>query len=164
MFKEYYNPLCNFVNSMLKDRNAAEDIVQGVFIKIWKGLDRIQLKGSIKSYLMQSARNATIDHIRKNHVKLESFDGVDIPSDETVTESMSSDIENYQLREKIMAAIEQLKPKTQEIFKLHKIEGLTYPEIADYLKIPQRTVEYNIYTAIKQLKVILEKTLKPHEY
>lgn len=144
---------------MIRDNDAAEDIVQSVFIRIWKNLDRIVLKSSLKSYLFQSARNATIDYIRKNGHKVESLDGVDVmDQDEGI--SFDAEAENYLLRERLMGAIEKLKPKTQEIFKLHKLEGLTYPEIAEYMKIPQRTVEYNIYTAISQLKIILLDTYK----
>lgn len=160
LFNEYYSPLCNFVNQMLRDHNAAEDVVQGVFIRMWNNLDSIHLRSSIKSYLFQSAKNATIDHVRKNkkHAS-ESLENVDIASEDD-TVNFDEEADNHLLRQKILEAIELLKPKTREIFKLHKFEGLTYPEIADYLKIPQRTVEYNIYTAIQQLKGRLSDTVK----
>jgi RNA polymerase sigma-70 factor (ECF subfamily) len=145
---------------MLRDHDAAEDVVQGVFIRIWKNIDSIQLKASIKSYLFQSAKNATIDHVRKNKKHAaESLENVDIASEDD-TVNFDEEADNHLLRQKILEAIELLKPKTREIFKLHKFEGLTYPEIADHLKIPQRTVEYNIYTAIQQLKVRLSDTVK----
>ena len=115
----------------------------------------------MKSYLFQSARNATIDHIRKNKNKFDSIENIEVADLEGV--SFDSEAENYLLRERLLNAINQLKPKPQKIFKLHKLEGLTYSEISEYLKIPQRTVEYNVYTAINQLKILLEATYEEYK-
>jgi len=158
LFKEFYSPLCNFIHQMLRDHDAAEDVVQTVFIRIWNNLDNIELKSSVKSYLFQSAKNAAIDHIRKNKKhNVDSLENLEIAS-ESDSVSFDQEAEDHLLRQKILEAIESLKPKPREIFKLHKFEGLTYPEIAEHLDIPQRTVEYNIYTAIKHLKEYLADT------
>lgn len=161
LFQQYYTPLCNFANQIVKDRDAAEDVVQTVFIRMWNGIDTLKLKTSFKSYIFQSTRNASIDHLRKNNHRTESLDQVDI-ADEDQGISFDEEADQQLLRKKLMDAIDSLKPKTREIFKLHKFEGLTYPEIAEHLDIPQRTVEYNIYTAINQLKVLLADTVKAH--
>lgn len=72
---------------------------------------------------------------------------------------MSTDDGGLAVTQKIAWAVDQLKPKTREIFLLNKQEGLTYDEIADYLSISKRTVEYNMKNALIQLKELLKDKL-----
>ena len=154
LFQQYYSPLCNFVYGIVKDYDQAEDVVQGVFIRIWENREKLKLTGSVKSYLFTSARNQSIDYIRAKKRKdamLEEQEGGSFSMKDFDSES-----EAMMRKEMLHRAIEQLKPKMRQIFILHKLEGLTYQEISEYLDIPQRTIEYNIYTALQKLKEILQ--------
>ena len=150
IFEEYYGALCNYSLRFVGDRSVAEDTVQSVFIRLWEGRHSIRITGSLKSYLFNSVRNASLDYIRaqKRQEKLLSMSGRS-EEDAPVSES---DADMQVFRYKLHEAIGKLKPKTQEIFLLHKMEGLTYNEISEHLNLPRRTVEYNIYAALTQLK------------
>jgi len=149
IFKEYYNPLCNFINQYIKNWEDAREIVQTTFLNIWKARDRIMLETSVKSYLFQAAKNTMIDHIRKNKRNIE-IRNLDINTD--VSEEESGNIDALIIRERIEKACLELKPKNREIFFLNKSEGLTYEEIANHLNISKRAVEDNISRAIKLLR------------
>ncbi|MEO8254507.1 MAG: RNA polymerase sigma factor, partial [Flavobacterium sp.] len=62
----YHNKLCIYANSLIKNVYSAEDIVQNVFIKIWKQRTRLKADRSLKSFLYKSVYNEFIDLYRKN--------------------------------------------------------------------------------------------------
>ena len=65
-FREYYNPLVNFINKYLHNFENSKEVVQATFVKIWENKDKIEIHSSTKSYLFQVTKNSMIDHIRKN--------------------------------------------------------------------------------------------------
>jgi len=135
VFKTYFGPLCNYVNSYIKDFEASREIVQGTFLKVWENRDSIDINTSAKSYLYSAVRNRMIDQIRSNK-KLDA----------------------YLIREEILKSMDKLKPKMRKIFSLSKIEGLTYSEIAAYLNISKRAVEDNVAKALRLLKEDLQES------
>jgi len=157
-FKDYFNPLVNFVNRYLNDFEDSREVVQNTFIKIWKQKDEIIIKTSAKSYLYQVTRNTMIDFVR-NQKNKKASDLTDqlMASIEDVTEEQ---LDPYIVRQAVENAMKDMKDKSKEIFVLNKFEGLTYEEIADYLNISKRSVEDNIYRVSQQIK----ERLKNHPY
>ncbi|MBK8504759.1 MAG: RNA polymerase sigma-70 factor [Saprospiraceae bacterium] len=155
LFEENYNLLCNYVNSYAKDWDLSQEITQKTFVRLWEKRDEISFSTSSKSYLFQSARNSLIDYYRAHKsatVHAEKYtEDMDVKEVVPVEED-----EAVVITHKIAWAVDQLKPKTKEIFLLNKQEGLTYDEIAQYLKISKRTVEYNMKNALLQLKELLK--------
>jgi RNA polymerase sigma-70 factor (ECF subfamily) len=155
LFEENYNLLCNYINAQTHDIELSQEIAQKTFVKLWEKREEISFNTSSKSYLFQSARNTLIDYYRSlkaSNIHAEEFsDGL------AETEEMSvEDDQTVVITQKIAWAVDQLKPKTKEIFLLNKKEGLTYDEIAEYLNISKRTVEYNMRNALLQLKDLLK--------
>jgi RNA polymerase sigma-70 factor (ECF subfamily) len=158
LFEENYNLLCNYINTQTRDLDLSHEIAQKTFVKLWERRDDISFDTSSKSYLFQAARNTLIDYYRSlktANVHAEQYtDGL------AGAEEMSvEDDHTVVITQKIAWAVDQLKPKTKEIFLLNKKEGLTYDEIAEYLKISKRTVEYNMKNALWQLKNLLKGKL-----
>ena len=147
LFEENYNLLCNYINTYAKDWDLSQEIAQKTFVKLWEKREEITFSTSSKSYLFQSARNTLIDYYRSHksaNVHAEKYsDGIDEAEEMPVDDDHGAVI-----TQKIAWAVDQLKPKTREIFLLNKQEGLTYDEIAEYLKISKRTVEYNMKMAL----------------
>ena len=154
LFDEYYNALCNFCYRYIQDRDTCEDMVQTVFVRLWENRNKLELTGSLRSYLFTATRNAALDHIRSQKRKEQYLEMNPVDEyDEQVTDDTAG---RLLFRDRLQKAINDLKPKTREIFMLHKMEGLTYREISEHLDIPKRTVEYNIYSALSQLKKKLQ--------
>lgn len=152
VFKTYFGPLCNYVNSYIKDWENSREIVQGTFLKIWENKDSIQINTSVKSYLYSSVRNRMIDYIRSNKKLDEYKNTIDV---DAVTEDIE-EMNSFLIREEILRSLDKLKPKMRKIFSLSKIEGLTYNEIAAYMNISKRAVEDNVAKALRLLKEDLE--------
>ena len=132
----------------------SQEIAQKTFVKLWEKRDEISFSTSSKSYLFQAARNTLIDHYRSlktANVHAEQYSGgLDLEEEMSI-----SDDHSLITIQHIAWAVDQLKPKTREIFLLNKKEGLTYDEIAKYMEISKRTVEYNMKNALQKLKELL---------
>lgn len=150
LFETYYSTLFQFALTYLKNGQQAEEAVSDVFIKIWKkraGLLRIK---NLKLYLFVSTKNTALNYLRSQNkpaiqaqdymVQLQSiyFD----PEQLLITEEM---------HRRILAAVKQLPPRCQLIFKLIREDGLKYREVADLLQISVKTVENQMAIALSRL-------------
>lgn len=156
LYKQFYRPLVNFINQYLNNLENSKEVVQITFLKLWDKKDTLEITSSFKNYLYRSTKNAMIDYLRK-------YEKMDVISDEDskILNNLSATNENllspYIIREEIVKAMEHLKPKNREIFRLSKFEGLTYEEIANHLNISKRSVEDNIARAITKLRDIISQ-------
>ena len=140
----YHHRLCAYALSLTHDKDAAEDIVQNVFIKIWKRRNQLKPDFSINSYLYKSVYNEFIDSYRKQKAiiplekkYLDALNYVVEDDDQTLDQAIKI----------IKKEIEDLPPKCKEIFLLSKEEGLTNIEIAEYKQVSIKSVEAHITKA-----------------
>ncbi|MFG6685827.1 RNA polymerase sigma factor [Mariniflexile sp. HNIBRBA6329] len=153
----YYHKLCVYTYSLVHDQDAAEDIVQNVFIKTWKKRERLKPDFEIKSFLYKSVYNEFIDYYRKQKSVF--------PLENKYISALSSIVEDEeeqsleQLIKLVKSEIQNLPPKCKEIFLLSKQEGLTNVEIAEYKNVSIKSVEAHITKAFSILrKTVGEKT------
>lgn len=155
-FDTYYDDLCNFVNSYLRDEPLSEDIVQNIFVYLWEKKDSLPFNCSIKSYLYTASKNKSLNHLRdvqnKNKIMAEFFAQPDIFSNEKADQFL----EFEELKSIISNAIEVLPQKCKTIYKLSRDDGLTNKEIAESLGITVKTVENQMTIAIRKIKDFLQ--------
>lgn len=154
VFKEYYNPLCNFAASITSDRKMAQDVVQDVFTRLWDKRNELIIHSSEKSYLFQAVKHRAFELLRKrqNETKVNAIGFEESYSDEKEIEEQAN---KFMLKEFLYSSIRQLPPKCQEIFVLNKLNGLTYNEIAEDLDISVKTVENQIGRAYRKLRILM---------
>lgn len=123
----------------LKDQAAAETIVNDVFVKLWLSGNAISYP---KTYLYRSVKNACLNYLAQQQQQVVSYlaqDELQNISDLNVYHhQVPEESERLKFLEKL---IDQLPPKRQLVFKLYRLEGLSYAEIAELLNISIRTVE-----------------------
>gem|GEM_PF-672565 len=112
-FKEYMEQLYLYAVAFVKDRAAAEDIVQDSFIYLWTNRGKINFTGSIYAYLLLAVKNACINY--KAHQQVEEKYRATFQADGTTGEGEE---EWEELRNRVMRAIDCLPPKCREIFIL----------------------------------------------
>ncbi|MGB1241693.1 MAG: RNA polymerase sigma-70 factor [Chitinophagales bacterium] len=156
-FDSYYQPLCNFAYQYVKDWDEAEDVVQAVFINLWKKRNQLEIRTKLSSYLFTATKNNALMTLRRqqyksNYVEHIQQNAVGSYQDNNIDE----EAEQLLLKEKILTAIQTLPPKCQQIFKLSKLSGLTYKEIADDMSISVKTVENQMSKALKILRTQLK--------
>ncbi|MCS4435393.1 sigma-70 family RNA polymerase sigma factor [Aquiflexum gelatinilyticum] len=134
----------------------AEEIVQEVFLIIWKNRQNLNSELSFNAYLLTILKSLIIKKSKKEARRIAyevyTLSTQEIESNETETQIEYSEFERISISE-----IEKL-PKTQkEIFKMKNYENLHSGEIAEKLGISKRTVESHIYVATKSIKNKLQK-------
>ncbi|TKG89231.1 RNA polymerase sigma-70 factor [Puteibacter caeruleilacunae] len=156
LFDEYSTALFKFSMGYLKSTEAAEDIVQEVFVKVWEHRKNLKTNTSFKSYLFTIALNA----IRKQFNKLSQLKEIkhDLLYEFTPHKDGFDQKQEYEILEnKLNQLIEQLPEQRKDIFRKKKIEGKSLKEIADELNVTTKAVEYHITQAMKFLKEAFEK-------
>lgn len=134
----------------------AEDIVQDVFLKIWKKRSEFDIHDDLKSYLFTSVRNRSFEHLRRDRMISNHEENIKL-NESLLHETEIDEIEKYVRLEKIYQAINTLPTKCKEVFSLSKINGLSYAEIAEHLNISVKTVENQIIRALKLLREKVNK-------
>ncbi len=148
LFRKFYEPLCLFANSFLRDMDAAEEIVQDLFYNYWKKRETISIGISIKSYLYQAVKNNSLKYIEHQQVKHRYSQEVKSVVEET-TYCVNEEMEATELNHIIESTLNQLPERCREIFVMNRFEGLKYHEIAHRLSISIKTVEANMGKALK---------------
>lgn len=145
------------------DVEDTENLLQDVFIKIYKNINEYNSDIAFSSWIYRIAHNITIDFYRKNKDKLKVSLQTDDSDYENLIELIESpenieeEYEKKELIKKIVSIIDLLDTKYKEILILKFIEEKNYSEISDILKIPEWTVATLINRAKKQFRVKAEE-------
>ena len=155
-FDTYYDNLCNFVNSYLRDETLSEDVVQSIFISLWEKKDSLPANCSIKSYLYSASKNKSLNQLRniknKNRIATELLTQSELISDEKA----DLFLEFEELKTIISNAVEGLPKQCKTIYQLSRDGGLTNKEIAEQLGVTNKTVENQMTIAIRKIKDFLK--------
>ncbi|RYU97174.1 RNA polymerase sigma-70 factor [Emticicia agri] len=158
IFRKYYQSLCNYANSMLKEMDEAEEIVQNLFSGIWEKRAELEISISLKSYLYRAVHNHCLNRIK--HLKIrEEYQQYASNYHENSYESVGQSVMKNELERRIEEAIEKLPEQCRLIFRLSRFEELKYHEIAEKLGISPKTVENQIGKALKILRTDLAEYL-----
>lgn len=157
-FRKYYERLCNYGASLLKDDDEAEEVVQTVFLAIWEKRADLEITLSLKSYLYRAVHNHCLNrfkhaNVRETHREYTAF--FIAQSHESVTETIHAN----ELEERIEKAVCTLPEQCQKVFRMSRFQELRYQEIADQLGISIKTVENQIGKALKILRIELSDYL-----
>ena len=151
LFLQYSSKLYYFVNKYLNLKEESEEIVQDVFLNLWKHRKEIRSEDAFKSYIFKIALNNIRNYFKKKQVQEKHKQ---IIAQEYLFEGQP-DLEESDYEaviKQVDKLIEQLPEKRREIFLLSRKEGLDISEIAKYLNISESTVKNQISSAITFLK------------
>lgn len=151
VFDTYFESLCHYAYTKLRDVDEAEDAVQGVFLKVWEIRESLHITQSIRSYLFRAVHNHCINYLEHQEVKLKHLNYKAFDADE----GQHPEVFPAELEENIRQAIDQLPPQCGTIFKMSRYEELKYAEIAKRLGISVNTVENQVSKALKILRTRL---------
>ena len=151
LFNRYKKKLYYFALSYLNDNAEAEEVVQSVFVRLWENRSTLDETMSIKSFIYRSTVNACYNFLKKKAVRNRFVENEIIAFEENVDRSYD-EIYYHDLKRQIDRIIASLPPQQQQIFQLSRFEGLSYSDIASQLNLSVRTVENQIYRALKIIK------------
>lgn len=154
-FDCYYPKVNRFVSYLIKYREIKEEVVSDVFFSVWQQKDKLPKVKDLDAFLYTIARNRAIDYIRQSSysVKTEQISlGIAVSE-----KSPEVDLINKELHEEIIKAVNSLPEKCKLIFLMAKEQGLKYREIADVLKISEKTVNSQMVIALKKMSTALTR-------
>lgn len=152
LFDSYYPRLLNYVFVIVKNHEAAEDIVLEVFNSIWERREKLVEVDRVESYLYVCARNKTLDHHRKNS-KMMNVSFSEPNYKEYIThQNPESKLLSQELRDIIDHAILDLPEKTRLVYRLVKEDGLKYQEAADIMGTSVKTINNQLLKAVKSVR------------
>lgn len=152
---KYQRPLIYFTRRFL-DEDAAEDVVQSTWLKVYLNLKTLRSKERFRTWIYQIARNMVVSHMRKNGRVIygDNFDHIEDPS-----QDIPMEVIRRHEAQSVHAALDRLKPEFCEVLTLQFMEDMSYEEIAQVCKCSIGTVKSRIYYAKKALMQELEGTL-----
>ena len=159
LFSKYHQSLFNFVLYRLKDEVIADDIVQETFLRVWKHRNSIKPNQSFFSYIAKISNNLCMDYFRHENVKLRHQEHIPQLT-QSGADNPAIQYESKILEDKIHSIVNNSLPKKcREIFILSRINGLANQDIAELLEVSRRTVENQLYRALKVLRSKLKDYL-----
>ena len=161
LYDRHYQILCHVAAQYVRDDFLAETIVGDVIFHLWEIREQLEIRTSIRSYLMQSVKNRCLDYLKSQYNQKEKPGLADFP----VLQYIKDDdyplgrLLEQELEGEIMKAIERLPEECRKVFCLSRFEERKYEEIATELSISVNTVKYHIKRALSLLHEELGKYL-----
>ena len=151
IYKEYSKRLYGFAMFYLKNESEVEEIVQEIFLKLWKNREDLKEECTFESYLFTMAKNAILNTIRSRKYKnaylnyKQAFPAKNILLDD--------ELDFNELEKAYLLVIDSLSPRKKEVYLLSREKMLSYSEIGEQLGISVKTVENHMTSALSEIRM-----------
>ena len=159
LYDRYAGMLYAMLLRILKDTGAAEEVLQDLFLQLWRGAARFDAsRGSLAGWLLVIGRNRALSRLRgkdRREFVLDDTEGFSLealPSQE----NLENDAARSQLMQRLRAAMAGLPPEQREAVELAYFEGMTQTEIAARTGSPLGTVKSRVRAAMQTLKQLFD--------
>lgn len=158
LYEVFFTPLFRLSHTLVKSREAAEEIVSDVFLKLWQMRSRLAEVDNLKVYLYIITKNLSLNYITRNYknpivqlerMHLEFAADLSLPDELCISTDMAA---------RIHKSMNELPPQCKLIFQLVKQDGMKYKEVAEILDISVLTVRNQVAIAVKKMG----ESLKPY--
>jgi len=166
LVQRYRSRIMNLVCRFISDRDRAEEISQEVFLRVFRNRERYRKSGKFSTWIFTIAVNLTKNEIR-SRVRHRGTVSLDAMEEETGGQGLpfpdasplpDADLSAREIQERVAEALRRLPARYREAVVLRDVEGLSYEEVGEILKIPGGTVR----SRINRARLMLKERLKPH--
>jgi RNA polymerase sigma-70 factor, ECF subfamily len=155
IFRQYHASLCSVAFRIVRDKDQAKDIVQEVFIKVWRNRSAIQITTSLGFYLKRATINTALNHSEGNlRITKEPLQEVH----RVVSVRDSDPLTQQELQQAVDQALCKLPVRTRAVFTLIRSEEMSYRQVAESLNISEKAVEKEMMKALR----LLRDALRPY--
>ena|ERR1700761_2517660 len=151
IFYRYTARLAPFITQLLQSDLWTEEVVQDVFLLLWKNRQALAATEFPSAYLYQMASNRTLDYIKRNarQVKLQYYAAGRAGMDANDTEL---EVDFREIDTLLREAVQQLPEQQQKVYKMIREEGLSHADIAARLTISRHTVRNHMASALQDIR------------
>jgi RNA polymerase sigma-70 factor (family 1) len=150
IYNRYWEKLFSVASNKVNDLSLAEELVQDIFLDIWKRRSTINITGELAAYLAVAMKYKVIDARQKrNRATAYAQHAGSFPlADDSTRQQLSFE----ELKDRLAALVGKLPEKCQLVYRLSREAGLSQKEIANHLDISEKTVESHISRAVKSIQ------------
>jgi RNA polymerase sigma-70 factor, ECF subfamily len=158
LYDRYSGMLFAMLLRILRDRHAAEEVLQDLFLQLWRNAGSFDAsRGSLPAWLMVIGRNRAISRLRRRDSHetpedVEAWPANAVPSPADI----EGEVQRMQLMEKLRSAMAALPREQREAVELAYFEGMTQTEIAERTGSPLGTVKSRVRAALQSLKELFD--------
>jgi RNA polymerase sigma-70 factor (ECF subfamily) len=151
LYEDYQGRIFLFAYRFTKSKEAAEEIVQEVFVKLWEKREQIRIEKNFAGYLFRVTRNLIIDGLKRaaldKKVQQRIYSHMQVLRNPVADELLSKEMERLHQQ-----AINALSEQRRAVYLLSREEELSYAEIAEKLGISKNTVRNHIVSALESIR------------
>ncbi|HEX2167938.1 MAG TPA: RNA polymerase sigma-70 factor [Longimicrobiales bacterium] len=163
LFHTYYESLCRFVEGYVASADAAEEVVQSVFIRIWENRSTWFVRNGLRPYLFQAARNGALNHLKHERVKRGFAERVlrtsARPGAGQPAPGPEQRLDANLFAAAVAWAMAKLPHHYRDVVELRASQQMTHAEIARVLDLPVKTVETRARRGLEALRKLLSSVL-----
>lgn len=157
LVRRYQRPIISYVYRMLSDYEAALDVTQEVFIKVYNSLGKYSSEYKFSTWLYRIAHNAAIDYMRRNSVSQQSLeaeteDGAYQLQIKDARPTPEQEREHTEWRNEIEAVVNCLPTAYRDLILLRHSRDMSYDEIAEITGLPLGTVKNRLFRAREMMR------------
>ena len=153
LYRAYRDPIWALIVSLVGDSSQAQDVMQNVFFKAFRGLGGFRFQSGLFTWIYRIARNECLNHLRRREVPYVPLEDV-LGSGDEVDRRCASDLEEAR-RAALRDAVKHLPFKMREVVVLKYVEDLSYTEMSRILGCPPGTVASRLNRALAELETRL---------
>jgi RNA polymerase sigma-70 factor (ECF subfamily) len=155
IYERYWKLLFRTAHHILQDREAAQDVIQNIFVSLWHRKETVQI-GNLKAWLQQATRFAVFTAIREKKHDESFYERLASVTAEIITDNPLLFKEQQQLLKQL---IDSLPEDCREAFRLSREENMTYKQIAALLGISEKTVEKRLSKSLAHIRTGLSVSM-----
>jgi RNA polymerase sigma-70 factor (ECF subfamily) len=170
LMEQFQGRLFGIAFGITRDREESEDIIQEVFIKVFRNISSFRGDAGLSTWLHRITVNQSLNLQRSRkrrmsnaHIPLVREEGSEIPEMGSEKSSPGAAFDQGELGKVLNAELMKLKPMARAVFTLRELEGCSYDDIADILKIKKGTVNSRLFNVRKKLKEAMKGYLSGGE-
>jgi RNA polymerase sigma-70 factor (ECF subfamily) len=149
----YGQPLRDFAYLTVRDLDLAADVIQEVFVSLWRRRETLSIQGTVADYLYRATRNRALTMLKHEgaHVRLRDRLGYQCIIDPAAADPADAPLATKEFADAIDAALASLTPRVREAFLLRQVHGMSYAQIAAVLEVTIPTAQSQVSRALRQI-------------
>jgi RNA polymerase sigma-70 factor (ECF subfamily) len=166
LFNEYHERFIRFAISYVKERQTAEDFVSEAFAAFWENSPQLPPDTKPPAYILTIVKNKCLNHLQHQQIEQRVTSALRDHSEWLLQTKISTleacdpdFLSSGEIQQIIDSTLDQLPKKTQQIFRMSRVEGFSYSVIAKKMNLSQKSIEYHISKALDLLRESLKDFL-----
>jgi len=158
VFSTYAGQLQEVARRIVRCREAATEIVQEVFYRVWRNRDNLEIREQLAGYLYRATRNRALDHLKRRQLERQwQAEAWRARAAATPDSSSAASADQGEVADAFVEALARLPERRRLVLMLRFRDGLSYQEIAERLGIAVKTVENQVGRGLKEVRARLRR-------